>query len=62
MDYIFFFHTCKISRKLNINNYVINKFVKLQFFCNLKLYIKYNLIDYIVNNIRLAQNFTGKLV
>ena len=27
-------------------------------FCNLKLYIKYKLIDYIVNNIWLTQNLT----
>ena len=34
LDYIFFLylHTCKISRKLKINNYVINKFFKLQVF------------------------------
>ena len=28
------------------------------FFCNLKLYIKYKFIDHIVNNIWLMQNFT----
>ena len=44
-------HVCKISRKLKINSYVINKLFKLQVFCNLKLCIKYKLIDYIVNNI-----------
>ena len=27
-------------------------------FCSLKLYIKYKLIDYIVNNILLTQNLT----
>ena len=27
-------------------------------FCNLKLYIKYKLIDHILNNIQLTQNLT----
>ena len=44
-------HVCKISRKLKINSYVINKLFKLQVFCNLKLCIKYKLKNYIVNNI-----------
>ena len=30
-------------------------------FCNLKLYIKYKLINHIVNNIRLTQNLTCAL-
>ena len=55
-------YTCKTFRKLNINSYVINKFFKLQVFYNLKLYIKYKLIDHIVNNIQLTQNLTYVLM
>ena len=51
-------YPCKIYRKLKINNYVINKLFKLQFFCNLKLCIKYELINHLVNNIQLTQNLT----
>ena len=36
-------------------------FLNCKFFCSLKLCIKYNLIDHIVNNIRLAQNLTYEL-
>ena len=49
-------HVCKISRKLKINSYVINKFLNCK--CNLKLCMKYKIIDYIVNNIRLTQKLT----
>ena len=52
-------HAYKISRKLKINSYVINKLqVFIISFCNLKLYIKYKLIDHMVNNIWLTQNLT----
>ena len=44
-------HTCKISRKLKINSYIIKKKIKIASFGSLKLCIKYKLIDHIINNI-----------
>ena len=54
-------YTCKISEKVKINNYAINKLFKIESFCNLNLYLKYNFIYHIVNNIQLAQNLTNIL-
>ena len=56
-------HTCKISRKLKNNSYIINKFFKLQVFVrSLKLCVENKLIDHIVNNIQLTQNLTRVLI
>ena len=52
-------HVCKISRRSQINYFIIKQMLKLiSSFCNLKLYIKKKkkFIDLIVNNIRFERN------
>ena len=58
ISFSYIFYVCKISIKLKINKYGINKFFLIVNFCSLKLCLKYKLIDHIVNNIRLTQNLT----